>query len=290
MRIISIDSLEGNHQKLDGGAMFGNAPKAVWSRWVPTDENNSVTLSCRSLIITLDDGRHVLFEAGIGAFFNPTLKERYGVMEAEHCLLNSLQEKGLTHESIDIVILSHLHFDHAGGLLSAWNEGAPYQLLFPNAEYWVGQVQWQRARHPHPRDKASYIPELNELLKNSGRLRLMTEEDAHPLQSLISFSFSNGHTPGLMLSHIATDKGPLVFCSDLIPGQPWVHVPITMGYDRYPELLINEKKGLLDNLLYNSGYLFFTHDYHLPVGSVHRDEKGRFFVQEQAIHELINND
>lgn len=289
MRIISIDSLEGNYQQLDGGAMFGNVPKAVWSRWMPANENNCIPLACRSLLLTLNDDRHILFETGIGTFFEPSLRKRFGILQSEHCLLESLEKKGLSDKDIDIVILSHLHFDHAGGLLSSWHEHEPYQLLFPNAEYWVSQEQWHRACHPHARDKASYIPELHDLLKNSGRLHLINEEDEHPLQSLISFTFSNGHTPGLMLSHIATDAGPLVFCSDLIPGKPWVHLPITMGYDRYPELLINEKKGLLEGLLYKEGYLFFTHDPDTPVGKLYKDKNGKYYVQEQNLQKLLNN-
>ena len=290
MRIISIDSIEGNHQWLDGGAMFGNAPKTVWSRWVAPDEDNRILLACRSLLLTLDDGRRVLFEAGIGAFFEPAMKARYGIVEAEHCLLNNLKAVGVDPDSIDIIILSHLHFDHAGGLLSAWEQDEPHQLLFPDAEYWVGQDQWQRASYPHPRDRASYIPELNTLLKQSGRLRLIEDGDSHSLEPLISFTFSNGHTPGLMLSHIETDGGTLVFCSDLVPGKHWVHVPITMGYDRYPELLINEKKSLLDELLYKGGMLFFTHDADMSVGRVHRNDKNRFYVSEQSIKKLINSD
>lgn len=289
MRIVSIDSIEGNHQRLDGGAMFGNVPKAVWSRWVTPDDQNRIPLACRSLILTLDDGRRILFEAGIGAFFEPALRERYGVLESEHCLLNNLQSMGISQDSIDVVILSHLHFDHAGGLLTPWQQDEPSQLLFPNAEYWVGSEQWQRACHSHSRDRASYIPELNALLKQSERLRLIEEGGDHPLQALVSFTFSNGHTPGLMLSHIKTDSGPLVFCSDLVPGEFWTHVPVSMGYDRYPELLINEKKGLLDELLYKGGTLFFTHDVNMCAGRVHRNDKGRFYVSEQSIKKLINS-
>ena len=257
MRITSIESIEGNHQKLDGGAMFGNAPKALWSRWVTPDENNCIMLACRALLLTLSDGKRILFETGVGAFFEPALKKRYGIFENEHCLLNSLHQINLSDSDIDIVILSHLHFDHAGGLLSAWQENHAPRLLFPNAEIWVGNKQWDHACHPHPRDKASYIPVLHSLLKDCSRLRLIKEGDQHPLQSILHFSFSDGHTPGLMLSHIKTDAGPLVFCSDLIPGSYWVHLPICMGYDRYPELLINEKKILLENLLQQGGITVF---------------------------------
>lgn len=283
MQITAVESIEGNRQKLDGGAMFGNAPKALWSRWLSADENNAVMLSCRALLIRLDDGRSILFETGIGAFFNPLLKKRYGVVETEHCLLNNLKKVGLTDADIDIVILSHLHFDHAGGLLSAWEEDKPYQLLFPKAEFWVGSKQWQRACQPHYRDRASYITEINQLLSESNRLRLIKESDPHSLEQVVTFSFSDGHTPGLMLSHIKTPKGTLVFCSDLIPGSQWVHLPLSMGYDRYPELLIDEKKQLLEKLLSDNGYLFFTHDPEICVGKLSQNSKGHFCVVEQPV-------
>ena len=108
-------SLLGNSQKLDGGAMFGNVPRAMWEHWIEPDADNRIPLACRALLADGLDGRRVLFETGIGAFFEPKLRERFGVVESRHVLLDSLAEAGLTHEDIDVVVLSHLHFDHAGG-------------------------------------------------------------------------------------------------------------------------------------------------------------------------------
>ena len=126
-------SILGNSQKLDGGAMFGNAPKALWERWASVDDENRIDLACRALLASPLNGKTVLFETGIGAFFEPKLRERYGVQEPQHVLLESLRAAGFEHEDIDVVVLSHLHFDHAGGLLAAWEEGASARLLFPNA-------------------------------------------------------------------------------------------------------------------------------------------------------------
>src|SRR5439155_14220970 len=114
--VARLDSVEGNTQRLDGGAMFGNCPRVVWERWAPPDEKHRIRLACRSLLIREDGGRTVLVEAGIGAFFEPKLRERYGVQEAEHVLVRSLASLGVSPDEVDIVILSHLHFDHAGGL------------------------------------------------------------------------------------------------------------------------------------------------------------------------------
>ncbi len=170
---MELFSLTGNTQRLDGGAMFGNAPRALWSRWIEPDAENRIPLSCRCLLVKDLDGRNVLFETGIGAFFAPSLRERYGVVEDRHVLLDSLAALGLSHEDIDVVVLSHLHFDHAGGLLAAWEEGGPPRLLFPAARFLVGAAHWRRAVHPHPRDRASFIPELSVLLEACGRLELV---------------------------------------------------------------------------------------------------------------------
>ncbi len=256
MRYLAI---EGNRQRLDGGSMYGNAPRAVWETWSPPDDRGRIDLACRALLVELDDGRRVLLEAGIGVFFEPKLRDRYGVIENEHRLLVNLSSYGIEPESIDSVILSHLHFDHAGGLLTPYADG-PLELAFPRAAIYVGRRHWERAQAPHPRDRASFIPVLHELLTRSGRLRLVDDDVSSWPPGIARLHWSDGHTPGLMLAELETPGGPVVFGADLAPGLPWVHVPITMGYDRFPERLVEEKARLFSDLAARRGALFFTHD------------------------------
>lgn len=276
-------SVRGNSQKLDGGAMFGNAPKVLWSRWAKVDDQNRIDLACRCLLVR-DGPRTILCEAGIGAFFAPELRRRFGVQEEHHVLLDNLAALGVLPGDVDVVVLSHLHFDHAGGVLSAYRDGAAEELVFPNAHFVVGEQAWQRALHPHARDRASFVPELPPLLEATGRLERVTGDRSEVLGPGFRFHQSDGHTPGMLLAEIAGAR-PVLFCADLIPGMPWVRKAITMGYDRYPELLIDEKAALLADLQARGGRLFFTHDPDVALCSLGRDEAGQV-VAEDPVAEL----
>jgi glyoxylase-like metal-dependent hydrolase (beta-lactamase superfamily II) len=280
VRVRTLFSVLGNSQQLDGGCLFGNAPRALWERWLAPDDHNRIPLACRCLIVK-DASRTILFETGIGAFFEPALRERYGVVEPHHVLLDSLRSIGLAPEDIDVIMFSHLHFDHAGGALAAWSDGGALELVFPRATYVVGVEAWQRAVSPHARDRASFIPGLTDLLAASGRLELAAGERSSALGDGFRFHRSSGHTPGLLLTEIDMPAGPVVYTSDLVPGRAWVHLPITTGYDRYPELSIDEKAALLGDLEQRGGRLFFTHDPEIALGKVARDARGRFHTVDE---------
>jgi glyoxylase-like metal-dependent hydrolase (beta-lactamase superfamily II) len=184
---------------------------------------------------------------------------------------------GFEHTDVDLVVLSHLHFDHAGGILAAHESGLPPQLLFDRARFVVGRRAFERARAPHARDRASFVPELPDLLVASNRLDLVDDEVGFRrlLGQRFECRFTDGHTPGMLHTTIVGRQQKVFFCADLVPGRPWVHTPITMGYDRFPELLVDEKEDTLGRLADEGAWLYFTHDPGVCAARVQRND-GRF--------------
>ena len=266
--------------KLDGGAMFGNAPKTMWQQWITPDELNRIPIACRALLVETEQHR-ILFELGIGFFFEPLWRDRYGVQGSENMLLKNLQKIGVSEDSIDYIVISHLHFDHIGGLLPDWpamqEEG--WSLRFPRAKYLIGQEQWNHSLHPHKRDRASYISGVSQKLLASNRLVLVNQDqvDLPGLKGWLRFRYSEGHTPGLMLSVLKGATQTLVFCSDLIPGVPWVPTSISMGYDRYAEKCLDEKEELLKEAIANQYLLFYTHDAEFAMSKAALSIKGKYY-------------
>lgn len=278
MAAVLITAIEGNKQRLDGGAMFGNAAKTVWEKWIKPDEQNRIPLNCRAMLLEIN-GKKILCETGIGAFFEPKLADRYGVVETTHQLLSNLAKLGTTEAAIDYVILSHLHFDHAGGLLPSWQEqqNGRKDLLFANAKYVVSRSAFERAKKPHPRDKASFIPGLVEQLESSGRLIIVDGSNhSEVFPEILSFFFSDGHTPGHMHTIATSGAQKIVFAGDLIPGRAWVHLPITMGYDRNAEQVIDEKKEFFNKFANDNSWIFYTHDHEVAMSHVRQTETKRY--------------
>jgi len=274
--------------KLDGGSMFGNAPKALWSRWMHPDDRNMIDIGSRALLIETQD-HNILFETGTGAYLSPDMKKRFQVVENHHVLLESLEKKGLGHNDITHVILSHLHFDHAGGLLKEWEEDnqKSLELLFPNAQFIVGKTNFERSHTPHMRDKASFIPELADLLEKSNRLKFIDNNDTLVLGEIeIEFIESQGHTPGMILSYIQTPGLKILFAGDIAPGHAWINLPVTMGYDRFPERLVDEKAKVLQRVFEDDAWIFYTHDYTYAASKLLFDKASKRFQPANLIKGL----
>ncbi len=274
----TITAILGNSQKLDGGSMFGNAPRPVWEKWIQPDDLGRIPLACRALLIE-HDNKKILCETGIGAFFEPKMAERFGVQDpTHHHLVTNLNKVGVSPDDIDMVVLSHLHFDHAGGLLPTYEEiqNGHDGLIFSKAQFVTSQVAFDRALQPHSRDRASFIPGLVEKLLKTERLTLIQDPSKEKFfGGHMEFYISHGHTPGQLHTIFHGPKESVVFCGDLIPGTAWVHLPITMGYDRFPEQLIDEKQALY-NKSKKTWNFFFTHDTEISFAKIKKDDNHRY--------------
>lgn len=285
--MVQIYSVSSNSYRLDGGAMFGNAPRALWERWIEADEQNRLRLTTRALL-AITRSETILFETGIGAYLEPKLRERFGVDESEHMLVERLAQHGVSPADVTRIFFTHLHFDHVGGLLSPWQEGRESGIIFPNARFYAGEDAWERATHPHPRDRVSFIPSLNRQLEQSGRLTLVRRGETLAFDDLeLRFFPSDGHTPGLLAADLRYPGGRVVFPTDLIPGRFWVHLPLSMGYDRFPELLIEEKKTLLTSLARDNGWLVYVHDPDYAASRVKPTPENASFMAVDLQKELV---
>ncbi|QHD01467.1 hypothetical protein PspS04_14360 [Pseudomonas sp. S04] len=271
-----ICALDGPGRRLDGGVMFGNTPRSRWADWVRPDHDNQIRLASRALLVQ-ENGNNILVLAGSEALLAP-LPRTCRCQQHPKGLLDSLAQHGLGEADIDVVVLVHLHARLSSQLLSAIEDGDIPRLLFPNARYLVGERHWERARRPHPRDRALFISPLLHRLEDSARLTLLNGVDSDLLGSGWQFHLSDGFTPGQLLPEIAMPGGPVLFAGDLIPGSHWLELAVTSGYDRNPECLIGEKERLLDHLVSQRGRIFFSRDPDVAMAKVMRDRQSRYLA------------
>ena len=252
-RVIPLNS---GFFRLDGGAMMGSVPKILWQKTNPADDQNRIDLALRCLL--LDDGKSlVLIETGMGSKNDLKIKNRFHVQQDVNPLYTALERQGYNAEDITHVIITHLHFDHAGGATQLSDNGHPVPA-FPNARYLISQPNWQAALNPNPRDGASYLPENFLPIRDSDQLDLIPENSQ--LLPGISTIAVQGHTAGQQLVKISGDQQTLVFCSDLIPLLSHLKLPWIMGYDLNAYQTLQEKSTFLEKAAANGWWLFFYHD------------------------------
>ena len=251
-----VFALETGSFSLDGGAMMGSVPKVLWNKTNPSDSYNRIELALRCLLI--DDGKNiVLIESGIGDNYSDKFKEMFNIRQPKNTLSNALSKIGYSLNNITHTILTHLHFDHAGGAVSI-DENQFLSPTFPNAEYFISKSNWDAGLNPSPRDRASYIKDNYIPLYESGVLRIV-EENTNIIDGIDTYVV-NGHTTGQQLIKISDGSEVMFFCSDLIPLESHLKLPWIMGYDLNAALTLKEKKEFLDLASENNWLLFFYHD------------------------------
>jgi glyoxylase-like metal-dependent hydrolase (beta-lactamase superfamily II) len=258
---------------LDGGAMFGSVPKSVWSRKTAVDEANRIPLVSRTLVLR-GRGRIVLVDTGIGRRFDDKGLRLFAIDPGVE-IVRALRAAGIAPEEVTDVFLTHLHFDHAGGLFG----GSRDQPVpnFPRAKIYIQRANWERAHAPGPKERASYRPEEIRALEESDLVLL--EGESEPLPG-IRVQAGDGHTRGHQVVWVGEGREAILYTGDLVPTVSHLHLAYTMGYDMCAERLLAEKEACLEACRRQGAVLVLDHDPGVPGGRLGRNEKG-FFVQER---------
>ncbi|QKX04670.1 MBL fold metallo-hydrolase [Aquimarina sp. TRL1] len=272
---MNLHAIEAGNFKLDGGAMFGVVPKKLWTRTNPADENNMIDIAARCLLIE-EGNRLILVDTGMGNKQSDKFFGYYSLW-GDHSLEKSLKAKGFHPDDITDVFVTHLHFDHCGGVVQ-WNQDKTgYEMTFKNAKVWSNENHWQWATEPNAREKASFLQENILPIQESGHLHFVSRSGT-PFQqeSELGFGilFVDGHTEKQMIPHVSYKGKTIVYMADLLPTAGHLPLPYVMGYDTRPLLTLPEKKQFLENAADNDWYLMLGHDAHNEIITVQHTEKG----------------
>jgi glyoxylase-like metal-dependent hydrolase (beta-lactamase superfamily II) len=268
-----LSSFISGRFRLDGGAMFGVVPKAIWNRVSPADEDNRIAMVMRLLVIR-GHGKTIIVDVGCGMGYGDKLSRIYA-FESNFPMAESLSALNLAPEDVTDVVATHLHFDHGGGV--AYPDGDTWRLTFPNARHHVQKTQWDHARNPTPRDKASYFPERIDIMQEQGVLEL--HEGEWSLGPGLDLLVYHGHTPGQQLPKISGNGSTLFYCGDLVPLSSHFPTPYVMSYDLQPVVTMVEKALMLRTAAEEDWILFFEHDPQVEACRV-SESKGRFSMGE----------
>jgi glyoxylase-like metal-dependent hydrolase (beta-lactamase superfamily II) len=281
---MKIYPIETGNFKLDGGAMFGVVPKTIWQKTNPADDKNLIDMSMRSMLIE-DGNRLILVDTGLGAKQSNKFFSYYSLF-GDFSLDTSLAKQGFHRDDITDVFLTHLHFDHCGGAI-AWNADRTFlQPAFKNAKFWSNDKHWQWATAPNPREKASFLEDNINPIKESGQLNFIHSN--YKDQIGFDILFMDGHTEKQMLPMLSYQGKKIVFMADLLPTVGHIPLPYIMGYDTRPLLTIKEKATFLNQAADKEYFLFLEHDAHNELCTVQHTEKGVRLKNTHKFTDIFN--
>lgn len=256
---------------LDGGAFFGVVPKAMWEKKVKADQNNHVPTGLNSVIVRT--GHHtILIETGIGNKLPDRMAKIFGQPAK---LLDALHEAGVAPEDVDVVINSHLHFDHCG-----WNtirKGDQIVPTFPKAQYFAQEGEWQHGRRQHERDAISYISSNYDPLIQSGQMHLLYGDEE--ILPGISVKLFPGHTQNMQAVVLKSGGKTACYISDLIPTTAHIDLTWVMAFDLFPLQTIESRKRYYAQAIPEKWLTMFTHDPNVPWAYVEKDEVGKMLAR-----------
>ena len=265
---LELISLFDGFFRLDGGAMFGVVPKTMWEKKTQPDDRNRILLAMRPLVVR--GNRTMLIDAGLGDKDDAKFHEIYGVDRSRNLDI-TLAEAGLKPEDIDIVLASHLHFDHCGGFTYRDASGK-VRPKFPRAQYVVRRGDWDDAQHTNERNRASYLPDNYMPLADAGVLQLV--DDDQTIMPGVRVKRTGGHCMHHQIVYIEGGGKSAVFAADLVPTTAHLENPWIMGYDMYPMDTLAAKKAFFADVIANDTLVFFEHDPAVAAGYI-REDKGK---------------
>jgi glyoxylase-like metal-dependent hydrolase (beta-lactamase superfamily II) len=285
---LTLHAIESGMQALDGGAMFGVVPKPLWERRIPADERNRIPLALRCLLVETPD-RLVLVETGLGGKEGERFREIYGVDNAPSRgssvpdrLLELLAAAGFAPERVELVVNTHLHFDHAGGNTVRGEDGS-LRLAFPNARYHVQRGEWEWAHATNERTAASYLADNFDPVMVAGRLELL-EGDVEVAPG-ISVVRTPGHCPHHQSVLLRSGGETACFLGDVVPTFAHLPLPWIMGYDVEPLVTLESKRRLLARAAEERWLLVSTHDPFVPWGYAEHDGRHVRITDESTTNE-----
>jgi len=267
---MTLHTIDTGFFKLDGGAMFGVVPKAIWNKTNPADSNNLCTWAMRCLLVE-DGDRLILIDTGIGNKQDEKFFSHY-YLHGDATLDSSLAAKGFHSDDITDVFLTHLHFDHVGGAVT--RNGEKLVPAFKNAIYWSNKKHWDWAVYPNEREKASFLKDNILPIQESGQLQFIAANDGLKFTDNISIKFAYGHTEAMMLPLINYKGKKILYMADLLPSVGHLPIPYVMAYDMFPLKTLTEKKIILTEALENEYILYLEHDPVNECCTLMQTEKG----------------
>ena len=242
--------------RLDGGAMFGVVPRALWSQSCPPDEHNRIRLNMNCLFVEAGRER-IIIETGIGDKWSAKHEAMYGIKRRRPLAESVEAITGYCPEEITIVVNTHLHFDHAGGNTTR-NAAGDIVPTFPNARYFVSRGEYEHAESPHERDRASYLPENWRPLRASGQLELKDAD--YEVVTGLRMETVAGHSRTMQCARLERNGQTLFGFADLVPMREHVRFAWIMGYDLYPVETLEAKRRLLPQAARENWLCLFYHD------------------------------
>ena len=261
--MVEINTIETSRFKLDGGAMFGVVPRVLWARHYEPDQCNRIGMAARTLLIRHDD-RRILVDVGVGSWHEQKFVDIFAIEEPDFDFDEPLSGLGESTETITDIIITHLHFDHAGGLVR--RRGSELAPVFPQAKIHLQKRQMEWALAPSPKDRGSFLPGYLDMLTDCGNVSLI--EGSGTIAPYVSVIPVDGHTPAMQTVLIEAPGRTVFYPSDLIPTAGHVRIPYIMAYDNQPLVTVGEKEKFLAQAAQENWLIYFEHDVDRQTGLV----------------------